>query len=205
MVDMKIQAWSTLENIISPEPHLREIGLEELEGLDEFEEHPLILYILATRILDPDLEIRFHAVKLLGKVLEQESEGVGIPEKSLRAVAAFLSDFDQAQLIKLLDVSVKYLSAEDALIRIFKLCSYAGKVLSGIVNDRTLPAEIRQQAIHFCGEVGFLSSISGIRNLIQRVEKNRFKAGPFISRKKHLDEESLVPFAVTALGKLEGP
>ena len=117
----------------------------------------------------------------------------------------FFLQFDQAQLIKLLEVSVMYLSSEEALIQIFRLCSYAGKALSGIVNDRSLPAEIRQQAIHYCGEVGFLSSITGIRNLINRVEKNRLKAGPLISRKKHLDEESLIPYAVTALGKLEGP
>ena len=204
MMDMKDQAWSILENIISPDPTLRDRGLEDLERLDGFQEDPLILYTLATRILDPDLEIRFHAVQLLGKALGHETADSDLTGQSLRSVVEFVLQFDRAQLIRLLEVSVNYLSAEEALIRIFKLCSYAGKALGGIVNDRTLPVEIRQQAIHFCGEVGYLSSITGIRNLIQRVEKNRSKAGPLVSRKKHLDEESLIPFAFTALGKLDG-
>jgi hypothetical protein len=196
------KAWDTLENLISSDPDLREKGLEELGNLEGFQEHPLVIYTLATRILDPDLEIRFHAVKILGKLLEMDDGEGGLPERSFKTVVEFTTHINQDQLIKLLEVSTKYLSAEGALVSILKLCSYAGKALGGIVNDRTLPVEIRQQAIHFCGEIGFLSSAAGIRNLIQRVEKNKQKAGKLISRKKHLDEESLIPYAITALGKL---
>ena len=49
-------------------------------------------------------------------------------------------------------ISGQYLSAEESLIEIFKLCSYAGNVLGGIVNDRKIPLGIRQKAIYFCGE-----------------------------------------------------
>jgi hypothetical protein len=196
------EAWKTLENLIDPDPIIRDKGLEDLEGLEGFQAHPLILYVLATRILDPDLEIRFHAVQALGKLLELNADDGGLPERSFKTVTDFTTQIDKEELIKLLEVSVQYLAAEKALVRILKLCSYAGKALGGIVNDRTLPVEIRQQAIHFCGEVGFLSSVTGIRNLIQRVEKNKTKAGKLISRKKYLDEESLIPYAVTALGKL---
>lgn len=196
------RAWSILENMISPDPVLREKGLEDLRWLEGFQEHSLILYTLATRIMDPVLEVRFHAVQALGKLLELDPEEGGLHERSFKSVVEFTTQIDKDQLVKLLEVSVQYLSAEEALVQILKLCSYAGKALGGIVNDRKLPVEIRQQAIHFCGEVGFMNSITGIRNLIQRVEKNRSKAGKLISRKKYLDEERLIPYAVTALGKL---
>ena len=198
------QAWKTLEDLIDPDPELREKGLEDLESLDGFEEHPLMVYILATRLSDPELEIRFHAVQLLGKLVDHELTGDILPEPSFRILTNFTTEMDKSQLIKLLEVSAAYLAAESALTNILKLCSYAGKALGGIVNDRKLPVEIRQQAIYFCGEVGFLNTVDVIRNLIQRIEKNRANPGQSATRKKHLDEESLAPYAVTALAKLEG-
>ncbi|RLD00977.1 MAG: hypothetical protein DRI46_05850 [Chloroflexi bacterium] len=72
------------------------------------------------------------------------------------------------------------------------------------MNDRKLPVEIRQQALYFCGEVGYLNTAISIRNLIQRIEKNRARSGLITPRKRQLDEERLFPYAVTALGKLEG-
>lgn len=76
--------------------------------------------------------------------------------------------------------------------------------MGGIVNDRKLPVEIRQQALNFCGAVGFLSAEAAIRNLLQRIEKERNRTtGQFPRRKKHHDEEQLFPYAVTALAKLE--
>jgi hypothetical protein len=111
---------------------------------------------------------------------------------------------DKSQLVKLLEISVAYLSAEDAIIKILKLCSYAGKALGGIVNDRRLPVEIRQQAIFYSGEVGFLTTAKALRNLVQRTRKTTAKPGLITTRKKHLDEEALLPFAEAALVKLEG-
>jgi hypothetical protein len=128
----------------------------------------------------------------------------GLPDRSFRTLTAFTTHLDQEQLIKLLEVAVRYLAAEEAIVNIMKLCSYAGKALGGIVNDRKLPVEIREQALYFCGEVGYLNTKISIRNLIQRIEKDRTRAGLMTPRKKHLDEERLFPFAVTALGKLEG-
>ena len=204
MLSVNSQAWINLENLIATDPNLREKGLEDLESLEGFQDHPLMIYILATRLVDPELEIRFHAVQLLGKLLNYDQPEQALPEQSFRTLIEYTTQLDKGQLIKILEVSAAYLSAEEAITSILKLCSYAGKVLGGIVNDRKLPVEIRQQAIHYCGEVGFLNTGTVIRNLIQRIEKNRARPGLTTSRKKHLDEESLIPYAVTALGKLEG-
>lgn len=196
--------WTTLENIISPDPYLRDKGLEELISIKGFQEQPLLVYMLVTRIVDPDLEVRLHAIQILGKLLRKDHSEGGIPDNSFITVTEFTTQLEKEQLIKLLEVGVEYLAAEEAITNILKLCSYAGKRLGGIVNDRRLPIEIRQQAIHFCGEVGFLTTLTVIQNLIHRVEKNRSKPGLIQSRKRHLDDEILFPYAVTALGKLEG-
>lgn len=196
--------WTTLENLIAPDPDLRDAALEELGHLEGCQDQPLLIYLLATRLLDPDLEVRFHAVQLIGNLLSYDPPNEGLPDDSLKTLAEFTTHLEKEQLIKLMEVSVKYLAAEDPLVNILKLCSYAGKALGGIVNDRKLPVEIRQQAIYFCGEVGFLNTATAIRNLIRRVGKDKAKSGLNLTRKKHQDEGKLLPYAVAALSKLEG-
>jgi len=204
LMNKRSKTWLTLENLIAPDPDLRESALEELAELECCQEQPLIVYLLATRLLDPELEIRFYTARILGGWVNFDCPSQVLTEKSLSILTGFTNQLDQSQLVKLLEVSAAYLAAEGAVGNILKMCSYAGKALGGIVNDRTIPVEIRQQAIFYCGEVGFLNSEIAIRNLIQRVQKNQARAGFIPTRKKHLDEEHLLPFAVAALGKLEG-
>lgn len=198
------QVWITLENLISHDPDLREKGLDDLVSLEGFQDQPLVVYVLATRLLDPDLEIRFHAVQVLGKLLDFDTPGARLPDNSLETLTAFTTQMDRGQLVKLLEVSVEYLAAEEPIAEILKLCSYAGKALGGILNDRKLTVEIRQQALYFCGEVGFLTATTAIKNLIQRIEKNSLKPRLASPRKKQIDEERLYNFAQAALSKLEG-
>jgi HEAT repeat protein len=198
------QVWAVMERLIDPDPMVRETALEDLPSLTEWQDQPLVIYLLANRLMDPNLEVRFHAVQLLGDVLNPESSSDELPAESLKSLTTYTTQIDKGQLIKLLEVSVAYLAAEEAIVRILQLCSYAGKVLGGIVNDRKLPLELRQQAIFMCGEVGFLSTAEAIRNLIQRVDKTRTRTGLIAARKKYLDEEALLPFAEAALAKLEG-
>jgi len=195
--------WKILEGLIAADPVLRETALQQLAAWEGLEEQPLMIYLLATRILDPDLEIRYHAVQILGDLVDYDHPGEGLPAGSLQALTAFTAQLDKGQLIQLLEVSAAYLAAEEAVGNILKLCSYAGKVLGGIVNDRRLTVEIRQQALFYCGEVGFLNTRRVIDNLIQRVRKAQANPGRITTRKKHADEETLLPFAVAALGKLE--
>ena len=65
------------------------------------------------------------------------------------------------------------------------------------------PLSIRQNAIYFCGEVGFLESVSILRGLIQRVEKRNQKQRRTHVRKRAKDEEKLYPVAIVALDKLD--
>lgn len=198
------ETWALLEALIASDPESREKALTELVALEGFQDQPLLIYLLATRTLDPDLKVRYSAVRILGGLLDEDPPGAGLADRSFRTITDFTTQLEGPELIKILEVSVHYLAAEEAVINILKLCSYAGKALGGIVNDRKLPVEIRQQAINFCGAVGFLNTATAIRNLLQRIEKNRNKTPAQLPRrKKQLDEEQLFPYAVTALAKLE--
>lgn len=197
------EIWAVLEALIDPDPAKREKALADLAAVEGFQDHPLLLYLLMTRILDPDLEIRYDAIRIVGGILGSDIPGGDLSDSSFRILTDFTTRLEKSQLVKILEVADRYLAAEEAIVNLLKLCSYAGNTLDGIVNDRKLPVEIRQQAINFCGEVGFLSTATAIRNLILRIEKDRERTGQVLRRKKHLDEEKLFPYAVTALAKLE--
>ena len=199
-VDQRL--WETAENLISPDPYLRENALDQLKEIDGLDRSPLIAYLLISRISEPELEIRFHLIQLLGSLVDYDSPGQHLSDQSLGIAKDALDQINKFQLIRLLEVSDSYLAGENAIKSILKLSSYAGGVLSGIVNDWKLPISIRQQAVFYCGECGYLSSKPTLQNLIQRVEKTRNRPGGGSERKKNREDEFLYPYAVSALGKL---
>jgi hypothetical protein len=194
--------WDTAEGLLSPDPNIRESSLDRLNEIDGYSRSPLIAYLLVSRTSEPDLEIRFHLIKLLGTLVDYDSPGQHFTDQALVFAQEALDQIDKPRLIKIMEVSDNYLTAERAISHILKLSSYAGVGLSGIVNDWKLPVSLRQQAIFYCGEVGFLSSRPTLQNLIQKVEKFRNRTGAASERKKSRDEEYLYPYVISALEKL---
>jgi len=194
--------WDTAEDLISPDPNMRDSSLDQLKEIDGIHRSPLIAYLLVSRISEPDLEIRFRLIRLLGSLMDFESSGQSFSDQALDFAKDALDQMEKSQLIKILEVAESYLTAERAISNILKLSSYAGVGLSGIVNDRKLPVSVRQQAVFYCGEVGYLSSKPTLQNLVQRVDKARTRPGNGNERKKSRDEEFLYPFVISALEKL---
>jgi hypothetical protein len=188
--------------LVSPNSVEREKALDYLLDQGAPAKSPLIAYLLATRLSDPDLEVRFHIVKALGAVIVRDDEGEELLDPVLRQLQSYLAYLNTEQILDLLEVSEQYLSAEESLIGIFRLASYAGNRLSGIVNDRKKPLGIRQKAIYFCGEAGYLEASTTLKVLVSKIEKRNqiLKRSPI--RKKDMDENQLYPYAVVALEKL---
>ena len=195
--------WETAEGLLSPDPNIRESSLDNLKEIDGFYRSPLVASLLVSRISEPDLEIRFHLIQLLGSLVDFDSSDQHFADQALVFAKDALDQMEKIQLIKILEVSDSYLTAEGAIRNILKLSSYAGVWLSGIVNDRKLPVSLRQQAVFYCGEVGYLSSRTTLQNLVQRVDKSRTRPGRGHERKKSRDEEFLYPFVISALEKLK--
>lgn len=195
--------WKTAEGLFSPDPFMRESSLDDLREIEGFYRSPLIASLLVSRISEPDLENRFHLIQLLGSLLDFNSAGQHFTDQALVFAKEALDGLEKDQLMKLLEVSDSYLTAEKAIGNILKLSSYAGVGLSGIVNDRKLPVSLRQQAVFYCGEVGYLSSRPTLQNLVHRVHKSRTSHGGGSGRKKSRDEEILYPYVISALEKLK--
>jgi hypothetical protein len=194
---------NVLEGLVSPDPELRDGSLDQLIKIDGYAKSPLVASVLVSRISEPDVEIRLHVIQLLGSLLDFDSAEGQFAEKAMVFAQNSLDQMGEEQLIKLLEVSEKYLAAEAQIKAILKMISYAGKGLGGIVNDRKQPVSLRQQAVFYCGEVGYLSSRPALQVLVQRVEKDRIRAGDSSQRKKSQDEELIYPYAITALEKLK--
>ena len=201
LMDQRI--WKAVEDLTAPDPDIRDQALEALINIEGYNKSPLVAYLLATRISDPELEVRFHIIQHLGKLLDFDGDDLKFSDQALTHFQEFITHLNKNQLVHLLEVSNQYLSAEKALVNILKLSSYAGTGLSGIVNDRKLPLSIRQQAVYYCGEMGYLETKIMLQNLIDRAEKNRTKAGRKVSRRKKRDEDSFYYYAVSALEKLQ--
>ncbi len=59
--------WEALESLTSPELMNRIAGLGRIIKLDGVRQYPLVVYVLVTRITEPDIELRTRIVQLLGK------------------------------------------------------------------------------------------------------------------------------------------
>ncbi len=200
---LKNEIWIAAENLVSIEPLKRDQALDFLKEEGIFNSSPLAAYLLATRTTDEDLEVRYHSVQILGELLDiEDSPGMCLTDSALKHVHGFFAQIGKDQMIRLLEVGEVYLAAENALLNIFKISSCAGNILSGIVNDRKIPASIRQQAIFFGGRAGFLELILVFQNLIQRIEKSREKVGRNLSEKLLKEEGAIYSSAVVALGNL---
>jgi hypothetical protein len=193
--------WQAAELLISPDPDARDEGISLISIAGTAWQSPLLAYLLSTRIIDPDIKVRFHAVQELGRLLEQSTAPEKKPSNQvIQTVHHFLVDLDQVGMVRLMEVALNYISAEESLLDILRICSYAGKTLGGIVNDRNLPLEIRQQAAFFGGEIGFQTMIPDLKKVLKRIEKINAKP----TRKNSQEFESFQARVMAALNKLEG-
>jgi hypothetical protein len=197
------EIWQSAEKLASPINAEREKALNYLTDQGAPQKSPLIAYLMVTMISEPELETRFHAIQALGSIIVNDSESDFCDGRVLEYIQAYLARINRDQILDLLAVAVQYLSAEQSLIELFKLCSYAGDILNGIVNDRKLPVQVRRSALFYCGEVGFMDTITTIQGLISRVEKREKVSSKAAKRKRIRDENDLYSFAVIALEKLE--
>ncbi len=202
-VGFQEEYWEALEKLVSANSLDRDSALDYLHENGLIWSSPLAAYLLATRTTDEDLEVRFHAIRIMGALLDFEnSQGRALEGVALENVHSFFKQCGKDQILRLLEVGERYLAAENALLNIFKISSYAGDLLGGIVNDRKLPASIRQQAIYFGGEAGFLELVQVFQNLIFRIDKNRERMGRNLTDKLIKEEDLIYSSANVALGKL---
>jgi hypothetical protein len=169
--------WEALESLTSQELLNRIAGLRRIIKLEAVRQHPLVIYVLMTRITEPDIELRARIVQLLGSVLDLESRGPKKAAASLEAVkktlVTALTGMRTRQIFALLQVIEFDKSADGAVSNLLSYCSFAGGHLAQILSNRNAPLSIRRQAAHFIGRIGYLDALPALERLVSRLESRR--------------------------------
>lgn len=173
LIELFPAVWSAAEGLISPDARTRITAFDRLLELGAPRLSPLISYLLATRIIEPDLPLRCRIVRALGDLLVLDEHGHQAPEAVRRYMIAYLAQMRTRPIFCLLQVAIADPSLEAHVTRLLNTCPHAGGHLAEIFSDRGASLPLRQQAVHFVGLVGFLDAIPALERLAARLEARR--------------------------------
>jgi len=199
--------WNAAEALSSPDVEHRRLAIQQLRKMGVARLSPLIAYLAATRLTDPDLGVRGQVVSLLGDVCLPDAHGNLVPENVRRRLVASLSQMRTCCVFALLEVVAADGALATPVFHLLKTNTYAGGHLVSILSNRQIPLKIRQQAVHFVGLVGYLDAIPALERLENRLEArlNGQQAMAFAASSSVVDESSLVPLIHKTLDILKSP
>ena len=198
-LDQIHQLWESAEAISSPELSERKRGFERLIEFDVVRRSPLIVYLLATRIVEPDLTLRAYIVRVLAGILKTESPDNLSPEDVRLTLVNYLTQIDRREILALLQLAEIDPYAEEQIINLLCACSCAGGHLINITNDRGTSLSIRKLSLKFIGRVGYLEALPDLLRL-----ETRLKARTNSNHNED-SQTSLLPLITEALTLLQTP
>jgi HEAT repeat protein len=206
LVELFPSVWSAAENLANPEVAQRYQAVEFLFKTRAVRISPLIVYLMVTRITDPDLEVRKQVVNALSSIYVLDDKGNPTPEIVRRHLEAQLANMHTREIYSLLQVLVAYPEQTSKVARLFNACPYAGNHLSDVMASRKTPQEIRRQAIRLIGQVGYLDAIPTLERIAARLESrlNGQQAMPF-APPTGVDDTNLLPDIKASLALLRSP
>jgi HEAT repeat protein len=186
--------WSAAEGLTSPDVHVRSASLSRLLELGAPRISPLISYLLATCILEPDLPLRCRIVRALGELLIADEAGRQAPDAVRRHMIIYLAQMRTRSIFSLLQAINAEPNLEAHVTRLLNNCPHAGTHLSEIFSDREVPLAVRQQAVHLVGQAGFLDAVPSLERLASRLEarRNGQQSMPFAPPPTTQDESKLL-------------
>lgn len=197
--------WRALEGIASPDAAERHRSLNELISLDAPRLSPLVAYMLATRLVDPNLKFRTRVIEVLGDIISN-GNGEKLPLEVRRHLKAHCTVIGRGTVMAMLEVAEVDPSVETQIAAIFNLCSHSGTILTELMADRRVPVLLRRQAIHYIGRVGFIQAIPHLERLADRLtsRSNGQKRMSFAPPNEP-DESTLLTGVQAALTLLQEP
>jgi len=195
-------AWNIAESLTSPDKLIRREAIDRFESIKTLTNSPLIYYLLATRIVDPDIEIRSRVVKIVGELLNVpaiDNEGFSVHQHLLY----YVSQMRTRHVYAIIQVYNYQLELEKFIVPLLKGCPYAGKHLMEILLFKGAPMEIRKAAATLIGVVGFIDLASELEKFKCRLEaklSHRNKESGFHTNA--LDDNRLLPVIESAINQL---
>jgi HEAT repeat protein len=170
MLELFPAVWSAAEGLTSPEVKVRAAALDRLLEVSAARLSPLVAYLLATRIADPDVPLRCRVVRLLREILTPDERGHLAPDAVRRHLSGYLTSMRTRSIYCLLEAAVAEPDIEPSVASILNACPYAGNHLVELLFDRHVPLPLRQQAACLIGKVGYLEAIPALERLSARLE-----------------------------------
>ena len=161
--------WSALEDLAAPQTERRFAAVERLVDLDAPRLSPLVAYMLATRLADPDLGVRKGVIKALGKIFSPDQKGLAVSTGVNSHVSSYLAQMRTRPIFALLEAVDDSLELTADVARLLNACPYSGNHLADILADRKKPLNIRKQAAVFIGLVGFLDALPTLERMEVRL------------------------------------
>lgn len=199
----QVAVWSALEALTAPELEARRQGFQALVDQDVVRKSPLVVYLLATRLLEPDLHLRLGIVRSLASLLSPSPGDPPVAGAVLTYLHSYLSQMRTRPIFALLQVAAFDPDTTGQVGALLKACSFAGNHLAQIITDRQAPLAVRRQAISFASKIGFLAVIPALERMIRRLESRQASAEALSLGSADQDGEfSLLPYLQEALERL---
>lgn len=161
--------WRAAEELVSPLPRVRRQALVKLDEMDAPRLLPLVAYLVATRLEDPNLEIRREAVRITSSLLAKDHRDRPAVEGVRQAAISYLSQMRTRPVYGLLQVAQAAPGSAKEVARLLNACPYAGRQLMDLLADRKKPLAIRREAANFIGLVGYLEAAPALERLEARL------------------------------------
>jgi hypothetical protein len=168
-VELFPSVWGAAEEFISPEVSMRRKGLDTLRQIGASRLSPLIAYLIATRLIDSDLELRKLIILTLSEVLEPDREGKLAPDGVLRTLTAYLTQMRTRIIYMLLEAAASDPLLQPHVARILNCSPFAGNHLAALLQDRKTELAIRREAARMIGLVGYLEVIPMLEKMETRL------------------------------------
>lgn len=202
--DTQEAVWSALEALTAPELEIRQQGFEKLVQQDVLRRSPLAAYVLATRLIEPDLSLRRSIVRGLAGLISPAPNVPAPAGAVLTYLHGYLSQMRTRPIFALLQVADYDPESAPQVAALLKACSFAGVQLAQIFSNHACPVRIRRQAITFTSQIGFLAALPALERMVRRLEA-RSSAGSMLrlTSAEQEDEASLLPYMRAALEQLK--
>lgn len=161
--------WSAAEALVSPIVRQRQQALDQLKDMGAPRLLPLVAYLVATRLTDPNLAVRKEAVNITSSLLELDAQGQTVSESVRQSVIGFIAQMRTRSIYGLLQVLEDAPEMAAKVARLLNACPYAGRHLMDVLAERKTPLVLRQKAANLIGEVGYLEAAPALERLEMRL------------------------------------
>jgi hypothetical protein len=198
--------WQAAEALSSPNLEARRAGFDSLIAVRAHTRYPLIAYLIATRLADPNMKFRSHIARIVVEILDAKHPGNHVLEAARIRLADYISQMRIRSIYALLQLAESGLSTVDDIAKILNYNPYAGAHLSDILSNWQMPVSIRKRAVILIERVGYIDALPILERVASRLESRYSdKQMSLWELEKGNGEASLLPVVKRALAVLQAP